>query len=101
MSVGQPQRVEVRRLHDELETLIGIGKALTSHLSLEDVYRVVMNLFFCSLLLSKEGALSMANNLLKVLRNAEFYTDNGDGRPGNRHLSHQCRQPGRIGPDCR
>ena len=42
MSVGQPQSVEVRRLQDELETLIGIGKALTSHLTLEDVYKVVM-----------------------------------------------------------
>ncbi len=30
------------RLSDELETLIDIGKALTSHLTLEDVYRVAM-----------------------------------------------------------
>jgi diguanylate cyclase (GGDEF)-like protein len=30
------------RLSDELETLIDIGKALTSHLTLNDVYRVVM-----------------------------------------------------------
>lgn len=30
------------RLHDELETLIDIGKALTSHLTLNDVYQVVM-----------------------------------------------------------
>ena len=34
--------VETGRLSDELETLIDIGKALTSHLTLEDVYTVVM-----------------------------------------------------------
>lgn len=34
--------VETGRLSDELETLIDIGKTLTSHLTLESVYRVVM-----------------------------------------------------------
>ena len=34
--------VETGRLSDELETLVDIGKALTSHLTLEDVYAVVM-----------------------------------------------------------
>ncbi len=33
---------ETGRLSDELETLVEIGKALTSHLTLEDVYAVVM-----------------------------------------------------------
>ncbi|HEY5672177.1 MAG TPA: sensor domain-containing diguanylate cyclase [Malonomonas sp.] len=33
---------ETGRLSDELETLVEIGKALTSHLTLEDVYQVVM-----------------------------------------------------------
>ena len=42
MSVEKVELFETGRLSDELETLIDIGKALTSHLSIEDVYRVVM-----------------------------------------------------------
>ncbi len=42
MSKEQVKLIETGRLSDELETLIDIGKALTSHLALEDVYRVVM-----------------------------------------------------------
>lgn len=42
MTAEQVKLVETGRLYDELETLIDIGKALTSHLALEDVYRVVM-----------------------------------------------------------
>ena len=43
MSVEKVELFETGRLSDELETLIDIGKALTSHLTLEDVYRVVMD----------------------------------------------------------
>ncbi len=39
---GNLQLVETGRLSDELETLIDIGKALTAHLTLKDVYRVAM-----------------------------------------------------------
>lgn len=42
MQFENAQLLESGRLYDELETLIGIGKALTSHLTLEDVYRVAM-----------------------------------------------------------
>lgn len=42
MSIEHVELIETGRLSDELETLIDIGKALTSHLALEDVYRVVM-----------------------------------------------------------
>lgn len=42
MSTENVELIETGRLSDELETLIDIGKALTSHLALEDVYRVVM-----------------------------------------------------------
>lgn len=42
MALEQVHLTETGRLSDELETLIDIGKALTSHLTLEDVYRVVM-----------------------------------------------------------
>jgi len=43
MTAEHVNLVESGRLSDELETLIDIGKALTSHLALEDVYRVVMD----------------------------------------------------------
>lgn len=43
MGLEQVKLIETGRLSDELETLIDIGKALTSHLALEDVYRVVMD----------------------------------------------------------
>ena len=36
------QQQESGRLHDELTTLIDIGKALTAHLTMNDVYQVVM-----------------------------------------------------------
>jgi diguanylate cyclase (GGDEF)-like protein len=42
MAIEQLNFIESGRLSDELDTLIDIGKALTSHLALEDVYRVVM-----------------------------------------------------------
>ncbi len=42
MATEQVELIETGRLSDELETLIDIGKALTSHLKLTDVYRVVM-----------------------------------------------------------
>lgn len=42
MTVEHVKLIETGRLSDELETLIDIGKALTSHLALEDVYQVVM-----------------------------------------------------------
>jgi len=42
MEIERLHIVETGRLSDELETLVDIGKALTSHLTLEDVYRVVM-----------------------------------------------------------
>lgn len=42
MGIERVELIESGRLSDELETLIDIGKALTSHLTREDVYRVVM-----------------------------------------------------------
>lgn len=42
MSFDKAELFEAGRLSDELETLIDIGKALTSHLTLEKVYQVVM-----------------------------------------------------------
>jgi len=42
MTLEQVNLAESGRLSDELETLVDIGKALTSHLALEDVYQVVM-----------------------------------------------------------
>ena len=42
MSAENVHIVESGRLYDELETLVDIGKALTAHLTLEDVYSVVM-----------------------------------------------------------
>lgn len=42
MAIEKVELVETGRLSDELETLVDIGKALTSHLTLEDVYKVVM-----------------------------------------------------------
>lgn len=42
MALEQVKLIETGRLSDELETLVDIGKALTSHLTLRDVYQVVM-----------------------------------------------------------
>lgn len=42
MTTERLQIAETGRLSDELETLVEIGKALTSHLTLDDVYQVVM-----------------------------------------------------------
>ncbi len=42
MDLKPATEFESARLYDELETLIDIGKALTSHLTLEDVYQVAM-----------------------------------------------------------
>jgi diguanylate cyclase (GGDEF)-like protein len=42
MKIEKVNLIETGRLSDELETLIDIGKALTAHLTLDDVYKVVM-----------------------------------------------------------
>lgn len=42
LSMEKVELFEAGRLSDELETLIDIGKALTSHLTIDDVYQVVM-----------------------------------------------------------
>lgn len=42
MAIEKVELFESGRLSDELETLIDIGKALTSHLTIEDIYKVVM-----------------------------------------------------------
>ncbi len=42
MKIDQALDKKSNHLHDQLETLVDIGKALTTHLALNDIYQVVM-----------------------------------------------------------
>ncbi len=87
MNLFNASQDESERLNDELETLVDIGKALTSHLTLEDVYQVAMEKV-SKLLRPKAWSLLICDELSGELDFAVVVT------PGKPQLGDLRLQPG-------